>query len=141
MKKFFSVFLVFLFVFTSFAFADTESELIGTWVGSSEFYYGEVTTFLLRLYDDHFALYQTNNAKLYESDPFSIVSNAKWELKEDGVHVYYRNYWDNSKKEEIIFELTQAHFLAYKLVNSYVMLVKLPDRQEPGTFHTVSEWE
>ena len=141
MKKILFLIMIFSLVVPSGSFANTEDELIGTWVGSSEFGYGEVSYFVVRLYDDYTALYETNVIRMYEDEGLSMVNNAKWELKEDGVHVYYKNYWDSKKDEEVLLELTQAHYLAYRLATSYVMFVKLPERKQIGSFHTVNNWD
>ena len=141
MKKTFLFLLVLFIVFPCVSSADTESELIGTWVGSSEFRYGEVTYFMVRLYDDHTALYESNMIQMYEDEPEGFVHNATWELLDDGVHVYYRNFWDEKKTDDFLLELTQAHWLAHKLSESYIMFVKLPQRKPVGSFHTVSNWD
>ena len=141
MKNFFALVLAFCLCFPIFSSADTESELIGTWVGSSEFYYGEVTYFLVRLYDDHTALYESNKIEKYEMEGDGFVHNSTWELKEDGVHVYHENFWDSKKTDDFHLELTQSHHLAYALVDSYIIFVKLPERRNVGTFHTVSSWD
>ncbi|MBO7663151.1 MAG: hypothetical protein J6U01_07250 [Clostridia bacterium] len=141
MKKFFALILILSVLFSGCAFADTESELIGTWVGSSEFYYGEVTYFLVRLYDDHTALYESNKIEMYEMEGNGFVHNSTWELKEDGVHVYHENFWDSKKTDDFLLELTQSHHLAHALVDSYIIFVKLPERRNVGTFHTVSSWD
>lgn len=141
MKKWVALIIVFVLICPVFAFAGTEEELIGIWVGSSEFVYGEVNYFLFRLYDDNTAIYETNQLNISESDCFNMVYNATWDLQEDGVHVHYKNYWDSSKEEEIVLLLTQAHYLAMPLASSYVMFVKLPQRRLPGTFHTLSTWD
>lgn len=141
MKKILSLIIILALVFPACAFADTEAELVGTWAGSSEFVYGEVNYFLIRFYDDHTAIYETNKIEITESEGFNLVYSATWELLEDGVHVYYKNFWDSSKKEEIVLYLTQAHYLAYPLASTYVMFIKLPERRLPGTFHTISTWD
>lgn len=141
MKRLIIVVLLVSFVLPSVVFADTESELVGTWVGSSEFYYGEVSYFMFRFYDDHKAIYQTNEAKMYDDDPFSIVNAGTWELKEDGVHVYHYNYWNKKEENEVVLVLTQAHYLAMKLATSYIMFVKLPERKSIGSFHIVENWD
>lgn len=137
----FFVLILFLSLLPVSSFASTEDELIGTWVGSSEFYYGEVNYFLIRLYDDHTALYESNKIHINDSEGFCTVCDATWELREDGVHVYYKNIWDSSKEEDFLLELTQSHYLAHKLANSYIIFAKLPERRKPGTFHTVSSWD
>ena len=141
MKKILVLILVLSLFLPAASLANTEEELVGTWVGSSEFVYGEVNYFIVRLYDDHTALYESSTIRLYEDDPFTNVNNAKWELMEDGVHVRYRNWMDPDKKEDLLLELTQAHYLAMGLSNSYVMFVKLPERKNAGSFHTVSDWD
>ena len=141
MKKIFALILVLALVLPVASLANTEEELIGTWVGSSEFYYGEVNYFLVRLYDDHTALYESSCIRMFDDDPFCQVNNATWELLEDGVHVRYKNWMDPDKEEDLLLELTQAHYLSMGLSSSYVMFVKLPERKKAGSFHTVSNWD
>lgn len=141
MKKIFTLILALALFLPAASLANTEEELVGTWVGSSEFVYGEVNYFIVRLYEDHTALYESSCIRFYEDDPFTNVNNATWELKEDGVHVYYKNWMDPDKKEALLLELTQAHYLAMRLSTSYVMFVKLPERKPVGSFHTVSNWD
>ena len=141
MKKLLSLIIILALVFPACAFADTEQELVGTWVGSSEFVYGEVNYFLFRFYDDHTAIYETNQLDILESEGINLVHSATWELQEDGVHVRYKNYWDSEKEDETILYLTQAHYLALPLASTFVMFVKLPERRLPDTFHTVTTWD
>ena len=141
MKRLITAILILVLILPATSLANTEEELIGTWVGSSEFYYGEVTYFMFRFYDDHTALYEANKIQMFEDEPDGFVYEATWELMEDGVHVHYNNFWDKKKKDEKILYLTQAHYLAYPLATSYIMFVKLPQRKEAGSFHTVSNWD
>lgn len=141
MKKIFALILALALLLPAASLANTEEELVGTWVGSSEFSYGEVNYFIVRLYDNHTALYESSCIRLFDDDPFTNVCNAEWELDEDGVHVYYKNWMDPDKKEALLLELTQAHYLAMRLSTSYVMFVKLPERKPVGSFHTVSNWD
>ena len=139
MKKIAILMLIVCLFVPAVSFSSTEDELVGTWVGSSEFYQGEVNYYLVRLYEDHSALYEISKIEKFEIESFSNVYNGTWELKEDGVHVYYKNL--NKESKELLLELTQAHYLAIRLAVSYVMLVKLPPRKEVGSFHTVSSWD
>ena len=123
------------------AIADTTEKLIGTWVGSSEFYTGEVTYFLIRLYEDNDALYETNCVKAYEDEPDGYVMRATWELLDDGLHIRYKNWWDHKKDEDLVLHLTQSEQLAMDLSTSCVIFVKLPDRKKKGTFHIVQNWD
>ena len=141
MKRLFA-FLLFLFLlFPSFAYPDTMNELIGTWVGCSDAKYGEVDYFLVTLYDDYSAIYETSRITMFDSEGLNFVHNATWDLQDDGVHVHYRNFWDSSKEEDFVLELTQAHYLAHKLVTSYILFVKLPGTRKTTMVHTVSTWD
>lgn len=141
MKKALLILLILSFLVPSFAFSDTEHELIGTWVGSSEFYYGEVTYFLVRLYEDHSALYESNLIRMYDSESAGFVYNASWTLDDEGVHVRYNNFWDDKKEDDLLLQLTQSHHLALLLDSSYIIFVKLPELKEAGSFHTVTSWD
>lgn len=141
MKKLLAVILILSLILPAAALASTEEELIGTWVGSSEFYYGEVTYFLVRLYDDHTAIYEANKVQFFEPYPDAVSHDGKWELKEDGVHIYYKNGRDPSKDEDLVLYLTQAHYLAMKLAASYVLFTKLPERRSIKEIHTVTSWD
>ena len=140
MKKLIAVTLILAMLLPAAAWANTQEELVGTWVGSSEFDYGKVTYFLLRLYDDHTALYETNTIQMREMDGDCLVFDATWELKDDGLHVRHKNLWGDQEQEEV-YLLTQAHYLAYKLAATAIMFVKLPDRRDLGTFHAIPNWD
>lgn len=141
MKKLLSLILAIVLLLPAASFADTQSELVGTWVGCSEFYYGKTTYYLVRLYDDHTAMYEVNGIEMIEHFDDSHVYAGTWELRDDGLHLEYYPYLHKKEKKEIVLELTTAHYLAFKLAASYVMFVKLPDRKPVGSFHTVKNWD
>lgn len=140
MKKIVLLLLTLALALPALSLADTESELVGTWVGSNESTYGVVYYYIVRLYDDHNAIYEANQIDMVEPYPEPHVSTGTWDLKEDGVHVYYRDMFDK-KDEELILELTQAHYLAMRMSTYSVMFVKLPDRIGIGSYHTVTNWD
>lgn len=141
MKRCFVLFLALALLLPCFALADTEQELIGVWVGGSEPYRGEVDYFILRLFDDHSAIYSSGGVDIWDAEGFQLVNKATWELKEDGVHVSYRNYWNNDQQDDFVLELTQSHHLARLVGVSYIIFTKLPDRRAIGSFHTVKDWD
>ena len=141
MKKILIFVLIFSLLLPVSAFADTRTELIGAWMGLRESFLGELTYFLVRLYDDNTALYETDSFSFSDDEGFRVVKNGTWELKDDGVHVYTPNIWDSNKTEDFLLELTNAHYLAHKLVSSYIIFTKLPDCRPISETHIVDSWD
>lgn len=141
MRKLITVILILSLLLPAAALADTEQELIGAWAAYAEFNHGVMYYYLLRLYEDHTALYQMDRMEFYEPWPDPYCHTATWKLKEDGVHLYYKNMNDPKKEEDMLLELTQAHCLAYRMPTHYVMFVKMFEPKGIGTFHTVTSWD
>ena len=61
MKKLITIILSLAMILPAAAIADTEQELLGTWVGTRDVFQGDVTYFFVRLYADHEAIYETRS--------------------------------------------------------------------------------
>ena len=141
MKKIVLVLLAIVFLVPLLSSADTESDLVGTWIGMSEQSQGNMAYFFLRLFDDHTAVYEVNHFSFFDSDGMSFVTRGNWELLDDGIHVYTNNYWEITKKEEHIFYLTQAHYLAMQLSDHLILLDKMLEPRPIDNIHFVSTWD
>ena len=141
MKKLIAFTLIMVLILPAAAVADTEQELLGTWVGTRDVFQGDVTYFFVRLYEDHEAIYETRGFDRGDKEGISLVNFGKWELKEDGVHITYKNYWNRKQTDELILGLTQAHYLAMKLAASYILFEKLPGTRPISDVHLVENWD
>ena len=141
MKKILVLFLSLVLLIPSVSIANTEDELIGCWIGLREDYPGDVTYFLVDLYEDHSALYESNTFTKYDDEGFQIIRTGNWELKEDGVHVYYKSYGNNKETVDFHLELTDQHYLAYKLAVSYILFTKMPGCVRIKNTTIVNSWD
>ena len=141
MKKLLALVLILALLLPSFCFADTMDELLGAWIGLRESSPGDITYFFVRLYDDFTALYESDSFSFTDDEGFRIVKDGTWELKKDGVHVYTKNIWDSKKTEDFHLELTNAHYLAYKLASTYIIFTKLPDCRPVSKTTIVESWD
>ena len=141
MKKTLAFFLALVLFLPAASFADTEEELIGAWIGLREEYPGDVSYFLVDLYDDHTALYESNAFTKFDDEGFQIIRTGTWELKEDGVYIHFKNYWNDEKTEDFHLELTSHHYLAYKLAVSYILFTKMPGCLSIKKTKIVNSWD
>lgn len=141
MKKLITIILSLAMILPAAAIADTEQELLGTWVGTRDVFQGDVTYFFVRLYADHEAIYETRSFDKADTEGISLVNFGTWELKEDGVHITYKNFWDRKQTDELVLGLTQAHYLAMELAASYILFEKLPGTRPIPDVHLVENWD
>ena len=140
MKKLFALFLALLSLFPSITLADTSDDLIGSWAGVREAERGKVDLFFVRFYDDGTALYDPHWFDLPDKEEYYLVNVGLWELKDDGVHIYYTGLF-TGEDADLHLELTADHQLGIKLATSYILLSKLPDVQKKLKVHTVKNWD
>ena len=141
MKKLIAIILLLAILLPVIALANTEDELVGTWIGMGSSFGGKMSLFIVRFFDDHTAIYEARGYDIFDYDGTDFVYDATWELKEDGVHVYYQNRWNSEQIDDFHLELTQAHYLAYKLVSTYILFEKMPEPRSISQIHTVENWD
>ena len=141
MKRLIALIMIMFMLAPAAVSADTYTELCGVWTGASEFTYGEVAYFMVHLYEDYTAIYETRSYSIYDTEGYGWVNIGTWKIEKGGVRITYPDPWGTSEEKELFLEFTQAHYLAHKLVNSYVLFVKLPDRRPLDKVHMLDDWD
>ena len=141
MRKLIAIVLIIAILIPAAVLADTEKELTGTWVGSRELADGSMVFFIVRLYGDHTALYEARGLSWDDTDGTDFVYKGTWEHRKDGVHVIYQNFWDASKTDELLLELTQAHLLALRLSETFIVFSKMYDPVPVEKVHPLESWD
>ena len=139
MKRFIILILALVVFLPSLSFSDTQQELIGTWIGISQQTTGNMAYMYLCLFDNGVAVYEVNHFSMFDFDGMSFVSHGDWELKRDGVHVSVIN--GSRQRDEYVFYLTQAHYLAFELSGEYMLFQKMVLPHSFDDIHTVTSWD
>ncbi|MBO7662849.1 MAG: hypothetical protein J6U01_05720 [Clostridia bacterium] len=141
MKKVLLFLLALSLFLPTVSYAGTVDYLIGAWIGLREEYPGDVSYFLVDLYDDYTALYESNSFTKYDNEGFQIIRTGTWDFTDGVVHVRFKNYWDESQEDDFELELTQDHYLAHKLAVSYILFSKMQGCRKVKHTKTVKSWD
>jgi hypothetical protein len=139
MKRIIVLLLSLIVLFPSLSFADTQQELVGTWIGISQQTTGNMAYMYLCLFDNGVAVYEVNHFSMFDTDGMSFVCSGDWELKSDGVHVSVVDY--SMKRKEYVFYLTQAHYLAFEMSGEYMLFQKMVLPRAINDIHIVTSWD
>ena len=141
MKRILVLFFSLLLLFPAVSSAGTVDELLGCWIGLREEYPGSVTYFLVDLYDDYTALYESDGFTMFDDEGLQIIRRGTWDFTDGVVHVHFKNYWNEEQLEDYELVLTDDHYLAHKLAVSYILFAKMPGCRKIKNTKIVKSWD
>ena len=77
MKRIIIIILAFIVLFMSFSYADTQHELIGTWIGISQQTTGNMAYMYLCLFDNGVAVYEVNHFSMFANNTLASIFHSQ----------------------------------------------------------------